>query len=563
MPNPSGNTRREFLRSAALAVPALAAWPALAARAAGQPPATAAAPPAAPGAAAPGLPAPGVDGRGGRGPLSVIVVGAGLAGLAAAHELTAAGLQVTVLEAQERPGGRVLTLRQPFAGGLYADAGAVDFTDGYRHMMRYVQLFGLPAAAPTGRGGAIVYHLHGKRLELRPGVPGGEPDWPYPLTAEERALGLVGMLKRYFAPGFKLGDPTAPGWQLEAVKGYDRQTMAQFLERQGASPAAVDLLGHALWFGYGWASVSALHRLLSDVALRYQGQAARVLTGGMDQLPQAFARGLGSRIRYGAQVTRIRQEIGGVRAVFQTAAGEQSLLAERLICTAPCPALRKIQFVPALPPERQRLFEQLEYTPVTRIFLQAKRRFWADAGDAGAAFTDLPIQIVSEHPFGGVGGAGGGGGTAGAGGAAGAVPAGPAAPAAPASGRGGAAAPGILECHVKGPEAERLAAMEPAARIAFALDHLESVHPGMKAQFDGGTSVAWGSDPWAGGGYAWWRPGQLTEMLPELVKPVGRVHFAGEHTSLLGRTMEGALESGNRAAREVAGAPRPLSPLGE
>jgi monoamine oxidase len=544
MPNLPGNTRREFLRSAALTVPALAAWPALAA---GQPAGQPAPPP--PTAASP-APSPG-----GRGPLTVIVVGAGLAGLAAAHELAATGHEVTVLEAQERPGGRVHTLRQPFAGGLYADAGAVDFTDGYRHMMRYVQLFGLPATTVGGRSGALVYHLHGKRLELRPGAAGQEPDWPYALTAEERALGLVGMLRKYFAPGFKIGDPTAPDWRLEPVQGYDRLTMAQFLERQGASAAAIDLLGHALWFGYGWSSVSALHRLLSDVALRYQGQKTKVLPGGMDQLPQAFARGLGSRVRFGAQVTSIRHEVGGVRAVFRTAAGEQSLVAERLICTAPCPALRKIQFVPALPPERQRLFEQLEYTPVTRIYLQTKRRFWADAGDSGAAFTDLPIQIVSEHPFGGPAEGGADSGGAGTAGAAGGARGG----GRPARPEGG----GILECHVKGPEAERLAAMEPAARIAFALDHLESVHPGVRSQFETGTSVAWGSDPWAGGGYAWWRPDQLTALLPELIRPAGRVHFAGEHTSLLGRTMEGALESGNRAAREVATAPRPLSVLAE
>lgn len=69
-------------------------------------------------------------------PLKVIVIGAGLAGLAAAHELVALGHTVTVLEAQNRPGGRVYTLRKPFADGLYAEAGALDFSDGYRHFMR-------------------------------------------------------------------------------------------------------------------------------------------------------------------------------------------------------------------------------------------------------------------------------------------------------------------------------------------------------------------------------------------------------------------------------------------
>jgi monoamine oxidase len=245
-----------------------------------------------------------------------------------------------------------------------------------------------------------------------------------------------------------------------------------------------------------------------------------VIRGGSDLLPKAFAASLGNRIRYGSPVVGILQQPGRVRAVFQPggAGAEQTLDADCLLCTVPSPALRKVRFGPELGASKRRIIARLEYTPVTRIYLQAKRRSWRDAGDAGDAFTDLPIGQVAEQPL-----------------------------VRPA----GQGPRGILECHIRGPEAERIAAMERAAQIGFALQGLENVHPGFKREFEIGTSVAWGADPWAGGGYAWWQPGQLTEWVPELAAPEGRVHFAGEHTSLLGRTMEGALESGNRAAREI------------
>ena len=306
--------------------------------------------------------------------------------------------------------------------------------------------------------------------------------------------------------------------------------MAELLKRQGASSEAIELLGESLWFGYGWSEVSALHRLLSDVALFCEGQSSKMIPGGNDRLPQAFAKALGDRIRYGAPVVKVLEEPGRVRVVFKKGQEELSVAGDRVILTAPLPALRKVVFGPELPERKRQIWEQLEYNPVTRIYLQVKRRFWTDAGDAGNAFTDLPIQIVSEQPV---------------------------------VRPGGQGPRGLLECHVKGPEAARLAAMDPQALLALAVENLEKVYPGFKSQYETGASFSWGNDPWAGGGYAWWKPGQLTDWGPELARPEGRVHFAGEHTSALARTIEGALESGNRAAREVHAAPRPLSPFKE
>src|SRR5580693_6336447 len=211
----AGITRRLFLRRAALAAPAVAVLRGtLAAAAPAAAPAPAPAPPPAPtsagdtsgtggtgGAPAAVRPSPERAAR----PQKVIVVGAGLAGLAAAYELGERGHEVTVLEAQLRPGGRVYTLRSPFSDGLYADAGAIDFTTAYRHLMRYIQTFGLPVSPLKGRPAATACHLRGKRFVVKAGV---KPEWPFELTAEEKKLGLGGMLEKYLAVVDEIGDPT-------------------------------------------------------------------------------------------------------------------------------------------------------------------------------------------------------------------------------------------------------------------------------------------------------------------------------------------------------------------
>jgi monoamine oxidase len=477
-------TRRDLLKHAALTLPALAALPrmALAATAAR--------------------------------PKKVIVVGAGLAGLAAAYELVQLGHDVTVLEAQTRPGGRVYTLRSPFADGLYAEAGAISYSKSSRHMVRYIQTFGL-TGLPLGPRGTPVYHLRGRRLAFKQGE---KPEWPYELAAGEQGLSLQQLIAKYFTVVEKVGDVGDPAWRPDAFKDWDQVTLAAWLKAQGASAAAIQLLGNGVWWGHGWSEVSALHRLVSDVGLFLMSAGVSTIEGGTDLLAQAFAKALRERMWYGAPVTQIEQTADGVRVACEQRGTRHSLSADRVVCTAPAPVVRKIRFTPELPAAKRQILDKLESSPVTRVYLQSRRRVWADRGEAGGASTDLPIGLVAEHPF----------------------------------VRGKEAGPrGVLECHMKGAEALAAGKLDEEGRLALALREMEKVHPGFRDNFEGGASYAWHLDPWAGGGYPAWKPGQMTAWVPELARPEARIHFAGEHTSWLSRTMEGALESGNRAAREV------------
>ncbi len=96
--------------------------------------------------------------------------------------------------------------------------------------------------------------------------------------------------------------------------------------------------------------------------------------------------------------------------------------------------------------------------------------------------------------------------------------------------------------------------MKETERINYTRKYMEEIYPALKESFEGGASKCWDEDEWARGAWAWFRPGQMTSLLPHISRPEGRVHFAGEHTSAWTGWMQGALESGNRAAREISNA---------
>ena len=111
---------------------------------------------------------------------------------------------------------------------------------------------------------------------------------------------------------------------------------------------------------------------------------------------------------------------------------------------------------------------------------------------------------------------------------------------------------GILQAFPISLHSRRLTGMSEKERISFALEQVETIYPGMRENFEGGISKCWDEDEWARGASAYYKPGQLTSLLPHVARPEGRIHFAGEHTSVwIDGWMQGALESGNRVAREI------------
>jgi monoamine oxidase len=445
----------------------------------------------------------------------VLVVGAGLAGLAAAYELAQAGHEVTVLEARSRAGGRVRTLREPFADGLSVEAGAVTIHDTHDWTIHYARLLDLPLDPIPHTPGATLYQVRGRRIVES---PGRETSWPFDLTSEEKALGQRGMRDRYLKPLLlQVGDTTAPGWPGPDLLELDKVSFAEILKRRGASPGAVSLLrmGFPDLLGDGADAVSALD-VLRETAQRAAAKQSFTVRGGTDRLPLALAARLSDRIQYGSPVVRIEQDAMGVRAVVKTGDAHRTLSADHLICAVPFPVLRNVEISPPLPAEKRRAIAELQLTSVARVFLQTRTRFWEPQGLSGVLLTDRPWAVFTHTPD-------------------------------PSTHRG------ILESYSAGAEARRMAKTQESS-LPLAVRQTAAAFPELPDQFEGGAAKFWDEDEWARGAYTWFKPGQMRSLLPIIGRSEGRLLFAGEHASDHPGWMQGALASGVRAAREVMGA---------
>jgi len=451
------------------------------------------------------------------GPKKVVIIGAGLAGLSAGFELIQAGHEVTILEAQGRVGGRVLTLRDPFSDNLYAEAGAMNVFDNHTWTLKYIKLFNLTLDPVSSSTLSSVLYMRRKRIEMKQGQPIG---YPLALNAAEKSLQRRELWQRYVVPVLdELGDYTAVGWPPASLKKYDDLTFYDFLRSRGASADAAEFLGLGAYggLGDGIRTVSALV-LLREAAHRSKMTRNSTIRGGTDMLPRAFASRMSDRIHYGASLAAIEQNGSKVRVIYQQAGLRQDVTADRVVCAIPFTVLRLIPITPALSALKQRAIVELPYTSVTRTYFQTRRKFWLGEGLSGSATTDVGNTMVFDG----------------------------------APNQSSDEARGILESYMGGLIARQAAAIPESQRVEWVMRIVEKAYPSLRRNFEVGATKSWDLDKWARGGYAWFKPGQMTSLLPHVARPEGRIHFAGEHASSLFGWMQGALESGNRVAREIS-----------
>ena len=238
----------------------------------------------------------------------------------------------------------------------------------------------------------------------------------------------------------------------------------------------------------------------------------------MDRLPNAFYAALGDRVRFGAEVRAIDQHPDSVTIHYKTEAGRFSVTGDYAICAIPFSVLRHVDVVKPFSREKQRAIRQLNYSASTKILFQVAERVWeADDGIfGGATVTDLPIRRLN-YP----------------------TPD-------PTTSRGV-----LLASYTWSQDASRWGAMDEETRLEEALDDVVQIHPRVRDVFEVGASHAWYNDRWASGAFALFAPEQQTQLQADIVQPEGRVYFAGEHCSLHHAWIQGALESGIRAAREI------------
>jgi len=450
-------------------------------------------------------------------PTRVIVVGAGLAGLCTAYELVALGHDVTVLEAQTRPGGRVQTLRDPFDDGLFAEAGASRIPTSHDLTLGYVRKFGLTLVPFEPAGVSSIRYAYGQRSRILPGAPF---EWPSGIPSDQKRLTPAEIRQRYIAPLIDaITDPFSAAWVPESLRKYDRVTRDDYLRAQGVSKAALHMMNLGSTPVARFRSfLDVLHENAVDRELRrraaIQNEQFLKIEGGNDRLPRAFADRLGGRIKYGCAVQRIEHDTYGVRVLFRTSQHVESVDAVYVVCAVPFSTLRSVAFSPALSAEKRSVIDALPYESVTRVYLQSRDRYWMREGLSGFSETDHPMEIWdSTH--------------------------------------GQPGTRGILMSYHRGPKARKLGRKSETAQLRFGLKTIEQVYPGIQKHYERGFVKVWDRDPWARGAVAYLLPGQVSSLQPHIATPEGRIYFAGEHASSLRGWMQGALESGRRAATEI------------
>jgi monoamine oxidase len=462
---------------------------------------------------------------------SVLVLGAGLAGLTAALELRKAGYKVQILEFNSRPGGRNWTLRGgdtftelgglaqtcEFEQGLYINPGPWRIPYHHRAVLDYCKRLGV-ALEP------FIQLNHNAFVHASKAF-GGRPQ-----RIREIKTDFQGQVSELLAKA------TQQGRLDEAVSKEDREILLAALKSWGALDAnygykasllSAAFRGYASDPGGGLAAVpvagepiglpdilkSGLWRYLQNFG-RHEFQTTMFQpVGGMDMIGKAFAREVGDVITYNAKVTRIQQGDAGVTVTYTDVAAPARPLqakADWCICTIPLSILSQLALDVSGP--MKAAIDAVPYASSVKIGLQFKRRFWEEdeAIYGGISYTDLPIRQIAYPNYGFNN-----------------------------SGRGVLLGAYLYESA----NAFEFTSMTPAERVARAVEFGAGLHPQYKSEFENGVAVAWHRVPFTLGCAGSWTDQARAEHYENLCQIDGRIVLAGEHASYIPAWQEGAILS--------------------
>jgi monoamine oxidase len=268
---------------------------------------------------------------------SVMVIGAGLAGLSAAVRLMKDGARVTVVEARSRVGGRVQTIRDVFAAGQHAEAGG-DFIDhGQQDIRQLADEYGLPVRPILRRGFSFVRYKAQGMIHGRP--VNGERAWK-PIM--QHAKPLVDAYHR-----------AEQRWESAVAKSLAERSVAQWLDEIDADAGMRAMVRGLRGFFLADPEDLSLLVLIEQLASQAPGQEAMGrIEGGNDRLPRAMADALKEEVHLNTAALAVHQDPEGFRVTVQCGGTRTQIKADYVILAVPVTALQAIEIVPGLPAEQ-------------------------------------------------------------------------------------------------------------------------------------------------------------------------------------------------------------------
>jgi len=439
----------------------------------------------------------------------VIMVGAGYAGLTAAHELIKASKNVLILEARDRIGGRVHTQR--FDDGTYVDLGGAWVGPSQDRLYALAREFGVETFKTYNTGKSTQY-FRGKVKRYNGLIP------PLPLFS---LLSLDMAIKRIdkMAKTVNLADPA----KTPDAQRLDMMTLADWMQQQMSYDTARDFFKIAA--GAIWAAdpteLSMLHAMFYIKSGRdfntlmnvKNGAQEERFVGGAQTTADRMAALFTDRIVLNAPVLAISQTEGHVSVTTDA----DTYTADRIVVAIPPPLQADIRFEPAMPPDRQQIMQQMAMGAVWKCYAIYDRPFWRDQNLNGLAATpDGHVTVTFDNS--------------------------------PKDG-----SRGILMGFVLGDKAREFSALTEEQRQASAMQSFSTFFGTQAAQPLRYLDHSYLNEDWSKGCYAAVpQPGFWTSVGHAIRQPVGRIHWAGTETSdVWNGYIDGAVRSGERVAQEI------------